>query len=269
MAEIRLICPGCAAEYRVPGSAVPAGGREVECSACGHVWHATPTPEADRLDLAAFQALPAAEPAADLPRPARKLPENVLDILRDEVEHERRARAAEEDQPDADPAAKADPAPDAPGPDVAPDPASRPAPDPEWPATTITRHFDARPAAAQKTDPESAPRPARHPVPLKAEVAVAPGRPRRNDARNRWRDRSRRGRSGRRKAVMSWASRLPSWFWQGFLRPIFLRPGSRTRAASARRLVACVPASTGHGFGCRTACRGCCADQKRSSNRPR
>lgn len=174
MAEIRLICPGCAAEYRVPGSAVPAGGREVECSACGHVWHATPTPEADRLDLAAFQALPAAEPAADLPRPARKLPENVLDILRDEVEHERRARAAEEDQPDADPAAKADPAPDAPGPDVAPDPASRPAPDPEWPATTITRHFDARPAAAQKTDPESVPRPARHPVPLKAEVAVAP-----------------------------------------------------------------------------------------------
>ncbi len=175
MAEIRLICPGCAAEYRVPDSAVPAGGREVECSACGHVWHATPAPEADRLDLAAFQALPAAQPAADLPRPARKLPENVLDILRDEVEHERRARAAEEDQPDADPAAQADPAPDAaPGPDIAPDPASRPTSDPEWPATTITRHFDARPAAAQNSDPESAPRLPRHPVPLKAEVAVAP-----------------------------------------------------------------------------------------------
>ena len=40
MAEIRLICPGCGAEYRVPETAIPPDGREVECSACGKIWHA-------------------------------------------------------------------------------------------------------------------------------------------------------------------------------------------------------------------------------------
>nr|WP_295046242.1 zinc-ribbon domain-containing protein [uncultured Paracoccus sp.] len=126
MAEIRLICPGCAAEYRVPDTAIPPGGREVECSACGNVWHS-----AAPLDLAEFQALPAAEPPADLPPPSRRLPDSVLDILREEVEHERRARAAE--------GTEAAPAPRASG-------------DPEWPATTITRHFDAKPTEAVLPD---------------------------------------------------------------------------------------------------------------------
>lgn len=137
MAEIRLICPGCAAEYRVPDSAIPPEGREVECSACGKVWHSTP-----RLDLSDFQAPPAQSPA-DLPRLNRRLPDSVLDILRDEVEHERRARAAEDTDP---------PAPAGTG------PAPRSISDPEWPATTITRHFDPRPA-------EPAPAAAPDPVP--------------------------------------------------------------------------------------------------------
>ncbi|MDQ1900782.1 zinc-ribbon domain-containing protein [Paracoccus sp. WLY502] len=124
MAEIRLICPGCAAEYRVPDSAIPPEGREVECGGCGKVWHATA-----RLALADFQARAATEPSSDLPRLNRPLPDSVLDILRDEVEHERRARAAEDvGTAPQDPKA-----------------APPPAPDPEWPATTITRHFDPKP----------------------------------------------------------------------------------------------------------------------------
>ena len=142
MAEIRLICPGCAAEYRVPDSAIPPEGREVECSACGKVWHSTP-----RLDLSDFQA-PLAESPAELPRLNRRLPDSVLDILRDEVEHERRARAAEHTDLPA-PAATA----------------PRLMADPEWPATTITRHSDPRPAE---------PAPAAAPEPLPSPPAPTP-----------------------------------------------------------------------------------------------
>ena len=163
MAEIRLVCPRCAAEYRVPDSAVPSAGREVECSACGHVWHAT-----TRLELADFQAAPH-QPPADLPRPNRRLPDSVLDILKGEVEHERRARAVEEGQSPAT-------APDAPAPQAEPAVAS----DPEWPATTITRHFDQKPAAPALPAPppvSQAPAP-RHPVPLKSEAVMADAPPR-------------------------------------------------------------------------------------------
>ncbi|WCR11441.1 zinc-ribbon domain-containing protein [Paracoccus stylophorae] len=123
MAEIRLICPGCAAEYLLPEGTIPARGRQVECTACGQVWQATPgdrppdLPQArpkagaeqlsytlafgesakvqrdpDRTGDASQSGSAAAAPAAKL---SRRVPESVLSILRDEVEHERRARAAE------------------------------------------------------------------------------------------------------------------------------------------------------------------------------
>ncbi|WP_207102508.1 zinc-ribbon domain-containing protein [Paracoccus shandongensis] len=151
MAEIRLICPGCAAEYRLPDTAIPPEGREVECSACGHVWYATAQPPS--LPPAGDPPRPSA-PAEDQPRLSRPLPASVLDILRDEVEHERRARAAEGE--------------------AAPLPASSALPrvglDPEWPATTITtaitRHVDPRPVA---------------PVPAPASPAPAPAQPMRTE----------------------------------------------------------------------------------------
>lgn len=127
MAEIRLICPGCGAEYRLPADAIPAQGREVECTACGRAWHAsgigtpmpdgrTTRPEPEQMSYTmAFgpsanvrrEGAPStirpqsADEASDdtAPPPAaplsRRVPESVLSILRDEVEHERRARAAE------------------------------------------------------------------------------------------------------------------------------------------------------------------------------
>ena len=39
---MRLICPNCAAEYEVPDDVVPKAGRDVQCSACGQTWFATP-----------------------------------------------------------------------------------------------------------------------------------------------------------------------------------------------------------------------------------
>lgn len=138
MAEIRLICPSCAAEYRVPDTAIPADGREVECSACGNVWHATARPG----PLALAAALSPETAPAETPRLSRRLPDSVLDILRDEVEHERRARAAEEG---ALPPAEAPAAP-------------RPAVDPEWPATTITRHIEPKTPEAAPLLPRPVPK---------------------------------------------------------------------------------------------------------------
>lgn len=121
MSEIRLICPGCDAEYRLPPDAIPPAGREVECSACGRVWTAFAPAAGPRLDLSGFAAPEAADSAPPpLPPPSKRLPPNVLSILREEVEHERRLRAAE--------AAKR------PG-TVSPDTTGTEA---DWPATTVT-----------------------------------------------------------------------------------------------------------------------------------
>jgi predicted Zn finger-like uncharacterized protein len=39
MAEkMRLVCPNCSAQYEVDASAIPASGRDVQCSNCGHTW---------------------------------------------------------------------------------------------------------------------------------------------------------------------------------------------------------------------------------------
>ncbi|WP_377760369.1 zinc-ribbon domain-containing protein [Paracoccus angustae] len=142
MAEIRLICPGCAAEYRLPETAIPPEGREVECSACGNVWYATARP--------AGQPPASAAPGDEPPRLSRRLPDTVLDILRDEVEHERRARAAEGGAPLP----------------PAPPPAPPRAADPEWPATTVTTaitpHVDAD--AGLIRHPAPLPRPQGAPV---------------------------------------------------------------------------------------------------------
>ena len=40
---MRLICPNCDAEYQVDDAAIPDGGRDVQCSNCGHAWFQLPT----------------------------------------------------------------------------------------------------------------------------------------------------------------------------------------------------------------------------------
>ena len=36
--NMRLICPSCGAQYEVDESVIPEGGRDVQCSSCGHAW---------------------------------------------------------------------------------------------------------------------------------------------------------------------------------------------------------------------------------------
>lgn len=124
---MRLICPNCGAQYEVDESVIPDGGRDVQCSNCGHAWFQLsakhlkaeaeeaaqapdPVPE-PALDPVAPPEPPAepepapepepaavaAEPEADATsgRPRRTLDDAVRNVLREEAERETRARVAE------------------------------------------------------------------------------------------------------------------------------------------------------------------------------
>lgn len=111
---MRLTCPNCGAQYEVPDAVIPTSGRDVQCSNCGNTWfqhhrdHMPPEdPPSEPVEAAAPR--PAAETTPDpAPRPAatqRRIDPEVADILREEAERERAARAAEvgarlETQPD-------------------------------------------------------------------------------------------------------------------------------------------------------------------------
>lgn len=95
---MRLICPGCSALYDVPDEMIPPEGREVECSACGHVWHQSADPREMRglaADLRRKQPPPDTTPPPDLgpaPELRQPLPADVLAILREETARELEAR---------------------------------------------------------------------------------------------------------------------------------------------------------------------------------
>lgn len=127
---MRLICPNCGAQYEVPIEVIPSGGRDVQCSNCGHTWyqrHPDDDPELAE-DLEAPLPEPAWEPEPEpAPRRAARAPEivvnnqtdddaapadaaasqrrldpSVAEVLREEAELEKRRREAEalESQPD-------------------------------------------------------------------------------------------------------------------------------------------------------------------------
>jgi predicted Zn finger-like uncharacterized protein len=82
---MRLTCPNCGAQYAVDPAVIPAEGRDVQCSSCGHTWFQL------HPDTAVKEAEPPFEEAL-----ARRAPDPAaLDILREEAERERAQRAAE------------------------------------------------------------------------------------------------------------------------------------------------------------------------------
>lgn len=126
---MRLICPNCGAQYEVAEDVIPEGGRDVQCSNCGHTWFEEPgaseRAEQEAIERAeAAQAVPhergpepepeaVAAPRADTaPEPdqppaapkARAIDPQVADILREEAAFEQAARRSEaqpmETQPD-------------------------------------------------------------------------------------------------------------------------------------------------------------------------
>ncbi|ADO41753.1 zinc-ribbon domain-containing protein [Ketogulonicigenium vulgare] len=77
---MRLVCPNCGATYQVAGDLIPADGRDVECSACGHGWLAF---------------APVAESLLPAPLPQSTVTPEVAEILRAEAARETRVRADE------------------------------------------------------------------------------------------------------------------------------------------------------------------------------
>ncbi|RRH73978.1 zinc-ribbon domain-containing protein [Falsigemmobacter faecalis] len=176
---MRLICGNCDAQYEVEVDMIPPEGRDVQCSACSHVWFEpgsgapVPAPAAPgpvvprRIATASFRPAPDAqfeddEPDlpplsdADLP-PLRRAPldDEMLAILREEAERETAARAA--DAFGAAPPAEEDPAP----------PAATPEPQ------VI---FAAQPMAEPEPEPETAPRPFPPPPPSRPEEEIEEAR---------------------------------------------------------------------------------------------
>lgn len=116
---MRLICPNCDAEYEVDDAVIPSGGRDVQCSNCGHTWFqvaageeavaseapakpsAAPPPDETSTPTEAAET-PAdddetyddAEVAAPQPK-RQELDDAVLGVLREEAEREAEARRTE------------------------------------------------------------------------------------------------------------------------------------------------------------------------------
>ena len=96
--DMRLICPNCAAQYDISNDAIPAGGRDVQCSSCAHTWFQTDKPvvagRSAAETLAGETPTPAADPKPPKDEPARKpIDHSISAILREELAHERKARA--------------------------------------------------------------------------------------------------------------------------------------------------------------------------------
>lgn len=150
-----IVCPNCAARYEVAALALPAQGRDLECTACGHAWLHLPTAASPFRAPAEAPAGPAGAPEAvaevtgrggddphhsaaaddaddsaapqDAPEPdfalspiESRLPPEVLALLREEAARELAARA--QDRPETSPeAARPDAGIDAAAPDAVPD----------------------------------------------------------------------------------------------------------------------------------------------------
>ena len=175
--SMRLTCPRCGAQYEIAAAAIPAAGREVECSACSHVWFQPGQSKAERSDAAPYD--PQARPALNRP-----LNDSILAILRDETARELQARQTEAGKRApatdqniantlAEPAAATAAADQAPA-DIAPietpietpgePPIETPAmADADWPATTLT---------VAPPEPEPVPPAVVTPEPAPVETAV-------------------------------------------------------------------------------------------------
>lgn len=98
---MRLICPSCGAQYEVDADLIPETGRDVQCSACGHVWFEEPggSVAAEAGEVAApveeAPATLAEAPPAPVRAPRRTVTPAIAEILREEAEREKAARAAE------------------------------------------------------------------------------------------------------------------------------------------------------------------------------
>ena len=198
---MRLSCPNCHARYAVSASMIPASGREVECSACGHVWVFVPEGPQERAgdDETADPAAPPRDTAppvaqtqtapppvedvaedgdpvagsdaeAPIPPAHERMDPSALGVLREEAARETSARAAERSAPQPPQAAAP---PDGEGAAVTPGPAQPRAP---YLATPQPREGDEAPRPERSSAEASLRRQVRERAAAEAETAPGPSR---------------------------------------------------------------------------------------------
>ena len=95
---MRLVCPSCKANYEVPRTAVPIGGREVQCASCGHKWFQTRTKKTTDEKPTQLDSKSSEENNIELENNAsaqRKIDPSVIKILKEEAKREIEARDRE------------------------------------------------------------------------------------------------------------------------------------------------------------------------------
>ena len=97
-------CPNCEAQYEVPNDIIPAAGRDVQCSSCSKTWFVTGQSGKKIVNDKALNyrsqrkgELPKFETTESFltDKATNDVDVNVLEILREEADHEIRARAAD------------------------------------------------------------------------------------------------------------------------------------------------------------------------------
>lgn len=94
---MRLTCPNCNAQYEVDDNVIPAGGRDVQCSACAHTWFQYPMEVALQMRAADIDddddddddsPVTARTEGSVRPGATPRIDKTVLDVLREEAERE-------------------------------------------------------------------------------------------------------------------------------------------------------------------------------------
>ena len=82
---MRLICPKCEAQYNVADDAIPKGGRDVQCSTCGHTWFQTEMSRVLSRPVSRLLTHPA--PEAEEASPAKREMAKSRDVAAFDVPH--------------------------------------------------------------------------------------------------------------------------------------------------------------------------------------
>jgi len=89
---MRLTCPNCTAQYEVEDSVIPVAGRDVQCSACGHIWFQYPAEVALAMRAAELEEDEDDAPPVEAEQGGTQIDRKVLDVLREEAKRELEAR---------------------------------------------------------------------------------------------------------------------------------------------------------------------------------
>ena len=98
---MRLVCPNCKANYEIPPTAVPLGGREVKCDSCGHSWFQTRQKQTKEKKLTQPDIKIANEEIIEVESSEsnkKKIDPSVIKILKEEAKREIEARDRERTQ---------------------------------------------------------------------------------------------------------------------------------------------------------------------------